>query len=116
MASGRIRRIEFTLHREVVAWLDDQNLSFDVQKPPLFKIFLLETPMGQVFCLVYHHLLFDGISVQLALSALDPQKRVTFSDWTPTASHENIEKKELAAFTLERFVPHPSYRKTPTYA
>ncbi|MFM7386621.1 MAG: AMP-binding protein, partial [Bacteroidota bacterium] len=61
--------------------------------------------MGQVFCLVYHHLLFDGISVQLALSALDPQKRVTFGDWTPVASDENIEKKELAAFNLERFVP-----------
>lgn len=92
---------------EVVTWLNDQNLSFDVQKPPLFKIFLLETPMGQVFCLVYHHLLFDGISVQLALSALDPQKKVGFSDWTPKVSNEHIEKKELAAFTLERFVPPP---------
>ncbi len=102
-----VESVELKLHciDEVVAWLDDQNLSFDVQKPPLFKIFLLETPMGQVFCLVYHHLLFDGISVQLALSALDPQKRVTFGDWTPTASDENIEKKELAAFNLERFVP-----------
>ena len=98
-------------HEEVIDWLNTQELSFDVQKPPLFLIYLIETGIGQVFCLIYHHLLFDGVSVQLALAGLDPSKRISFTDWTPQGLPQPQEKKEISPFSLERLVPPPVQSK-----
>ena len=55
-------------------------MPFDVQKPPLYRVEIIETPECQFFCLIYHHLLFDGISVQLALYFVDFSTNNDFND------------------------------------
>jgi amino acid adenylation domain-containing protein len=98
---------EFTDVSQVNSWILSQDHTFNVQKPPLFQVYLIETGLGQFFCLVYHHLLFDGISVQLALSALDLNSKLTFSDWNPKSQSLAAEKIQLSPFSLERLVPPP---------
>jgi len=102
-----IHKPEFTNVEQVNTWVLEQDHPFNVQKPPLFHIYLIETKFGQYFCLVYHHLLFDGISIQLALSALDINSKLTFSDWNPKTQSVSPEKIELTPFSLERLVPPP---------
>ena len=103
-----VNKPELTDVSQVNSWILAQDHTFNVQKPPLFHIYLVETGIGQCFCLVYHHLLFDGISVQLALSALDSNSSLTFSDWNPKTQSVGAEKIELTPFSLERLVPPPS--------
>jgi len=103
-----VNKPELTDVSQVNSWILAQDHTFNVQKPPLFHVYLVETGIGQCFCLVYHHLLFDGISVQLALSALDSNSSLTFSDWNPKTQSEGAEKIELTPFSLERLVPPPA--------
>jgi len=99
---------EFTDVCQVNSWILAQDHTFNVQKPPLFQVYLIETGLGQCLCLVYHHLLFDGISVQLALSTLDLNSKLTFSDWNPKSESLAADKIELTPFSLERLVPPPA--------
>jgi len=99
---------ELSSTEDIITWLEAQAPAFDVQKPPLFHVYLLETQKGQVFCLMYHHLLFDGISVQLALSTLDPTTNLTFQDWMPHFAAPQTSLVDPLPFYLEKFVPPPA--------
>ena len=32
-------------------WLELKGVEFDVQKPPMFRVIVIEAPIGQIFCL-----------------------------------------------------------------
>ena len=99
----------------VADYLANILMPFDVQKPPLYRVEIIETPECQFFCLIYHHLLFDGISVQLALSNLDRTKQLSFSDWNPIRKDITILKQEIKPFLLEGYVPPTNQNKEGYY-
>jgi amino acid adenylation domain-containing protein len=89
-------------------WVDGQNISFDIQRPPLFNLFLLEGPNHQYLVIAYHHLLFDGNSIQLALSALENPSVVTGEEWMPPTAQVDKQPIPLPSFLLQNLVPAPA--------
>ncbi len=78
---------------DVYNCLISRNIRFDVQHPPLFRVDLFYSGLDTYVGLTYHHILFDGVSVQMALSKLDPSSSIEFTEWTPALSSES--KTEL---------------------
>ncbi len=96
---------------EVKNLLEKDSVSFDVQKPPLFKVIIYKQTDSYFFCLAYHHLLFDGLSVQLALSSLQPLNNIQYTDWTPPHPTHDRAFQSHQPFFLEEFVPPPAETK-----
>jgi len=93
---------------EVLQWLECQNISFDIQKAPLFKVFVFKGEACQYLACCYHHLLFDGISIQKVFSALVTQTTILSNDWLPKLEKEvEIKRKELKGFQLQNYVAPP---------
>ena len=92
---------------EILDWLDAQNLSFNIQQSPLFRIYVFNGNGYQYLACCYHHLLFDAISIQYALAALLAGTPVPTAEWIPKASVERIEKDHFKGFQLQNFVPSP---------
>ena len=90
---------------EILDWLNAQNLSFNIQQSPLFKIYVFNGNGYQYLACCYHHLLFDAISIQYALAALLAGTPVPTAEWIPKASAERIEKAHFKGFQLQNFVP-----------
>ena len=79
---------------------------FDVQEPPIYTIGIIHSGSDTFIGLAYHHILFDGLSVQMALSKLDPLSSVQFTDWLPLASNKiSNTLTELEPFKLEDLLP-----------
>lgn len=96
---------------EILDWLDAQNLSFNIQQSPLFKIYVFNGNGYQYLACCYHHLLFDAISIQYALASLLAGTPVPTAEWIPKASAERIEKACFIGFQLQNFVPSPIEEK-----
>ncbi len=94
---------------DVYKILSEKFRYFDVQSPPLFKVLIVNCENKSYLGLAYHHLLFDGISIQLAISKLDPSNNILFSEWSPKVeNYLNFESKNILPFKIEEFIPPPS--------
>lgn len=92
-------------------WLDQQDLQFNIQQAPLFKIFVFNAADSQHFACVYHHLLFDAISIQYTLAALLAGTTVPTAEWIPKLTSNSVDKIVLKDFHLQNFVPGPIEEK-----
>lgn len=92
---------------EVLDWLDSRQPAFNLQQSPLFQIFVFNAKESQYLACVYHHLLFDAISIQFALAALLAGTVVPKAEWIPKSAAEPVEKTFLKGFQLQNFVPSP---------
>jgi amino acid adenylation domain-containing protein len=87
-------------------YYSQKELEFNVQKPPLFHVYVIHNEKDTFLGLAYHHLLFDGISIQLAFNLLDSTKVLSTEDWTPKIQKDNAHiPVELAPFQLESILP-----------
>ena len=102
LENQEIRNIE-----DLVVYMEGQRISFNVQKPPLYKLCVVKGDNSTYLCLAYHHLLFDGTSIQLALSVLSQNISLEFDDWAPNFSISGTKRKTIQPFNLEQFVPPP---------
>ena len=91
-----------------IKFIEENKVEFNVQQPPLFKIFITYIGQSTLIGLAYHHLLFDGISIQLAFGKLNPLNKIKFNDWLPTfKSNTENQKKKYQPFLLKDFLPGP---------
>ena len=88
--------------------IDSLDLFFDVQKLPLFKVFVFRSAEISYFALVYHHILFDGTSIQLAMKSLESNS-IEYGNWLPNnEKKEEFKKSEIfTPFLIETIVPPP---------
>jgi len=97
------------LEEDIIDWIETQNIHFDIQKPPIFKIFVFQSLDCQYVTCCYHHLLFDGISIQQVFASLITDFAISNKEWIPTVKKtENINKEKILAFHLQNFVPPPN--------
>jgi tyrocidine synthetase-3 len=109
--SSQISFIEEPVRNEqdVLRWLECQNISFDIQKAPLFKVFVFQGESCQYLACCYHHLLFDGISIQHVFAALITKTQITSHEWLPKLETNTvINRKEITGFQLQNHVPPAS--------
>ena len=92
-------------------WLDLQDINFNIQQAPLFKIFVFNATDSQYLACVYHHLLFDAISIQYTLAALLAGTAVPAAEWIPKLPSTTGDKVVLKDFHLQNFVPGPNEEK-----
>jgi amino acid adenylation domain-containing protein len=94
---------------QILDWIELQQISFDIQKAPLFKVFVFKREDCQYLACCYHHVLFDGISIQQVFASLVTAIPISTSEWLPNLEKkEGIEKKEVVGFQLQNHVPPPS--------
>ena len=94
---------------DVYAILSKKFNHFDVQSPPLFNVLIANCENSSYIGLAYHHLLFDGVSVQLAMSKLDPLNNIIFSEWSPKIeNYSNSKCDDILPFKIEEIIPPAS--------
>ena len=94
---------------QVLHWIESQNFSFPIQKSHLFKVFVFQGEACQYLACCYHHLLFDGISIQQVFASLVTRTPVSTNEWLPKLEKkEGLKKKELIGFQLQNYIPPPS--------
>ena len=91
---------------DVWNFIDKLNVVFDVQKLPLFKIFVFNSSEFSYLAIVYHHILFDGTSIQLAMKSLE-NNSIEYGNWLPKFEKNEHSKKveTFTPFLLENIVP-----------
>ena len=94
---------------DVYAILSEKFNHFDVQSPPLFNVLIANCENSSYIGLAYHHLLFDGVSIQLAMSKLDPLNNIIFSEWSPKIeNYSNSKCDDILPFKIEEIIPPAS--------
>ena len=94
---------------DVHAILSKNYNHFDVQSPPLFQVLIAHSDNATYLGLAYHHLLFDGVSIQLAMSKLDPLNKIIFSEWSPKIETDSgIKYDDIPPFKIEEIIPPSS--------
>lgn len=97
------------LEEDIIDWIESQNINFDIQKPPIFKIFVFQSLNYQHVACCYHHLLFDAISIQQVFASLIADFTVSNKEWIPPIKKiENINKEKILAFQLQNYIPPPT--------
>jgi amino acid adenylation domain-containing protein len=100
---GGIQNMEHAIER-----IESQDFQFDIQKGPLFKVIVFNGDDCQYLACAYHHLLFDGISIQHVFASLITQTPVSTNEWLPRREKKELfEKKETVGFHLQNFIPPP---------
>jgi amino acid adenylation domain-containing protein len=95
--------------KQILDWLESQQFNFDIQKAPLFKVFVFKGEDCQILACCYHHLLFDAISIQQVFATLLSGIPISTNEWLPKLEKkESIQKNEFVGFQLQNFVPPPS--------
>ena len=92
---------------EVLNLLDSKNIFFDIQHPPLFRIFVFQSSRVQFLVCCYHHLLFDGISIQYAFSKLRAESNFSSKEWMPKVSELSHKKNAGLSFQLQNYTAPP---------
>lgn len=91
---------------QVLDWINSKSFSFDIQKGPLFRVFVFQGEGCQYLACCYHHLLFDGISIQQVFASLVTKTPVSTNEWLPKLEKkEGFERKELIGFQLQDYIP-----------
>ena len=94
---------------QILDWIESQQISFDIQKAPLFKVIIFKGEECQYLACCYHHVLFDGISIQQVFASLVTAIPISTSEWLPKLEKkEGIQKREHIGFQLQNHVPPPS--------
>ena len=91
----------------VMAMLAERVPAIDVQSPPLFRVVAFENGNDTFIGLAYHHLLFDGMSVQLAMSMFDVDHGFVPSEWLPNPSEATAVFDSVPPFSIEPLLPPP---------
>ena len=72
-------------------------------------MFVFQGEACQYLACCYHHLLFDGISIQQVFASLVTRTPVSTNEWLPKLEKkEGLKKKELIGFQLQNYIPPPS--------
>jgi len=90
---------------KILHWLETQDLNFNIQQAPLFKIFIFNANHCQYLACCYHHLLFDAISIQYAFASLLAGTKLSELEWIPKLDTEHAVKTDAISFHLQNFVP-----------
>jgi amino acid adenylation domain-containing protein len=90
---------------KILHWLETQDLNFNIQQAPLFKIFIFNANNCQYLACYYHHLLFDAISIQYAFASLLAGTKLSEQEWIPKLETEHALKTDAISFHLQNFVP-----------
>ena len=98
---------------QVLEWIESQNVDFDIQKAPLFKVFVFKGVECQFLVCSYHHLLFDAISIQQVFASLLTKIPTASNEWLPKIEKKDgFEKKGSIGFQLQNHVPPPQNEST----
>ena len=96
----------------VMAKLAERVPEIDVQSPPLFRVIAFVNGNDTFIGLAYHHLLFDGISVQLAMRMFKDDHRFAPSDWRPNPTETDVVVDPVPTFEIEPLLPPPVQQAT----
>jgi len=97
--------------KTAMAGLVSRVPTIDVQSPPLFRVIAFTHGTDTYLGVAYHHLLFDGISVQMVLSMLDVNRRFPVQNWQPNPSAGPSFLETVPTFTIEPLLP-PAAQKS----